>query len=479
MRYEVSGRGTEEQPIKILSVTELNRMISLFLSQPSLQSLRVRGQVSGFRPASSGHWYFDLKDENGTCIPCCIWSSTVRARGYQAPRNGAQITLRGKVSFYEAGGRVSFVADSMETSGLGLLWLEYEQLKRKLQSEGLFDQERKRPIPFYPRKIALVTSLSGEVVHDVCKIARERNPMIPICVVPIPVQGDAAVPQIVRGLQTAAHLPDVDLIITGRGGGSLEDLWCFNDERVARAIAASPVPVITAIGHQPDHTIADDVADMSASTPSNAAELAIQDRSLLLGKLHALQSEMYKTQQQLLTLKSLQLADIRQRLSDRAPSHVLELHLQQVQLLENKLHAVMARRFDTLQMELAERENHLEKLAREKVDSSAQSLKNVSSHLSKNAPDAKIAGMEKALIVYQNQMISKIDRIVQTCQVKLSGLTARIDAMNPGSVLRRGYAMVTDPEGHVLTSSTEARGLVTIHFADGQVDAQTLPVSGA
>lgn len=262
----------------ILDVSGLNEYVSQILRSDSLlRSVRIRGEVSGFKAYPSGHWYFTLKDER--CRISCVMFRSSAIRMTFRPHEGDFVILHGAVRLYEEGGGYQFVADSMRPEGIGTLYQRFEKLKAKLQQEGLFDQERKRMLPVRPKRIAVVTSEAGAVLHDICKVSKARDPGVPLVLIPVAVQGDGAAAQVARGIRLAGQLPNVDVIITGRGGGSMEDLWAFNEEVVARAIADSPVPVISAVGHETDFTIADFVADVRASTPSNAAELAVPDRS--------------------------------------------------------------------------------------------------------------------------------------------------------------------------------------------------------
>lgn len=253
------------------TVTDLNRYVRQQLEADfRLQEVRVRGEVSGFRPYPSGHWYFSLKDANAQ-VNCVMWRSRVNQQRY-TPRDGDAVEVIGAVTLYEARGQYQLDVTSLQPQGEGALYREFVQLKARLEAEGLFDSARKRPLPARPRRIGLVTSPAGAALRDMLNILRRRLPLAEVILAPTLVQGPEAPAQIVAALQALAQLAP-DVIVLARGGGSLEDLWAFNDERVARALAAMPVPTISGVGHETDFTIADFVADVRAPTPSAAAEL--------------------------------------------------------------------------------------------------------------------------------------------------------------------------------------------------------------
>ncbi|HEX7593763.1 MAG TPA: exodeoxyribonuclease VII large subunit, partial [Anaerolineae bacterium] len=258
-----------------LSVAQLVRQIKdVVESDEVLRDVWVRGEVSNFIQAASGHLYFTLKDRDAG-IKCVMWR-TDAARVFKLPANGDAIDVHGRVSMYEARGDVQLYVDEIKLAGAGALWQEFERLRARLDAEGLFAAEHKRALPQFPRTIGVVTSREGAVFHDICNVLRRRYPLVEILLAPTLVQGESAAPKIVGAIETINQF-DIDLLVVARGGGSIEDLWAFNDERVARAIYASRVPVISAVGHETDFTIADFVADVRAPTPSAAAELAVPD----------------------------------------------------------------------------------------------------------------------------------------------------------------------------------------------------------
>ena len=275
---------TLSEPYTVSQLTgHIRRLIE---DEPALSDLWVEGEVSNFSRASSGHCYFTLKDA-GAQIGCVMWRNVARRQDYM-PVGGDLVLAHGRVGVYEAGGRYQFYVDRLQPAGVGDLYRQFELLKARLEAEGLFAPERKRPLPRFPRCIGLVTSPAAAALRDIINVLGRRYPLAEVLLAPTPVQGDAAPPRIVAALEALNAHADVDVIIVARGGGSLEDLWAFNDERVARAVAASRVPVICGVGHETDFSLADFSADVRAPTPSAAAELVAPDRAELRAQVAAL-----------------------------------------------------------------------------------------------------------------------------------------------------------------------------------------------
>jgi exodeoxyribonuclease VII large subunit len=267
-----SQRPAAEAP-KHLTVSELTAKIKGVV-EPAFPQIWVQGEISNYRPAASGHIYFSLKDSGATIAAAAFgWGGRSRSKGGFEPRDGMQVLCRGRVSIYAPRGSYQLTVEQMEPLGAGALQLAFEQLKGRLAAEGLFDAARKRPLPAFPRRIAIVTSPSGAAIRDMLTVLARRAPQVSVLVVPAIVQGDGAPAQLVRGLEAANRLRLGDVVVLARGGGSIEDLWCFNDEGLARAIARSELPVVSAVGHEIDFTISDFVSDLRAPTPSAAAEV--------------------------------------------------------------------------------------------------------------------------------------------------------------------------------------------------------------
>ncbi len=280
MAYNTAARLAERFP-GALTVTQLNEFMKRMIdATPQLTDLYVKGEISNFKNHyATGHWYFTLKDEESQLAAVMFRSSAARMKF--VPENGMKVTVRGRISAYVRNGSYQLYADAIEPEGVGALWIAYEQLKNRLESEGLFDPARKRPPPKIPTRIGIITSPTGAAVRDMINVTGRRFPCASVTLWPSLVQGTEAPAQLVEGLRYFNETKSVDVIIIGRGGGSLEDLWAFNDERVARAVAASGIPVISAVGHETDYTICDFAADVRAPTPSAAAELAVPDGEVL------------------------------------------------------------------------------------------------------------------------------------------------------------------------------------------------------
>lgn len=314
--------------MKLLAVGELVTFLRRLLeSEPTLQDLWVRGEVSNLTTSSAGHTYFTLKDAQGQ-LRCVMFRGRY---GAQLLAHGALVSAHGAIKVYEVRGEIQFYVDMVQPEGLGLLHLEYERLKARLQEEGLFDPAHKRPLPRFPQHIGIVTSPTGAVLHDMVHVLERRYPLVEVVFAPTPVQGDGAADGVVAALHALWEEPAIDVIIVARGGGSLEELWAFNEEKVVRAIYNSPVPVITGIGHDTDFTLSDIVADYRAPTPSAAAEVAVPERTELLKRLDTSQRRARAALDGLVAQRRGQLQAAARRLLGLAPDlasrrhHLLEV----------------------------------------------------------------------------------------------------------------------------------------------------------
>jgi exodeoxyribonuclease VII large subunit len=318
----------------IYTVARLNSEARMLL-EAGLPALWVEGEISNFACPASGHWYFTLKDRDAQ-IRCAMFRARNSQVGFR-PRDGQQMMVRGKVSLYEPRGDYQLIAEAMEDAGEGALRREFEKLKARLQTEGLFDPALKRPLPAMPRRIAVVTSHTGAAVRDVLHILARRFPPAEVLVFATPVQGAAATPSIVAALDAASARGDCDVIILARGGGSIEDLWCFNDERVARAIRRSAIPVVTGIGHEIDFTIADFAADVRAPTPSGAAELVVPDRGTLLAAVRGFAGRLQQAVQRQLRNAAQRHEQLLARLQRAHPGSRLQQQVQRLDDLDLRL----------------------------------------------------------------------------------------------------------------------------------------------
>ena len=303
-------QGSLLQPA-VVSVSELNRRVRALLEN-QFETLWVTGEMSNVKAASSGHWYFCLKDA-GAAVDCAMFRSRAQFLDFR-PENGMQVEVRARVTLYEPRGSYQLVVEEVRKAGLGALFEAFERLKAKLQAEGLFDPDRKRPLPAFPRAIGLVTSPQAAALRDMLTILRRRAPMTPVVLYPAKVQGDGAAAEIARAIRVAGERAECDVLIVGRGGGSLEDLWAFNEEVVARAIAASPLPVVSGVGHETDFSIADFVADLRAPTPTAAAAAASPDRAALLEEVGQLRRRLARDLRRIVETRQQRLDHLSRRL---------------------------------------------------------------------------------------------------------------------------------------------------------------------
>ena len=409
-----------------ISVTELNRIIGEALKkEPRIRYVTVTAEVTSFNHhLASGHWYFSLKDESSTIA--CVMFRQNNLRAELKPKNGDAVTVAGHVEMFGRDGRVQLYVTEMRAAGAGDLHQRFEMLKQKLAAEGLFDMGRKRVLPQIPRKVALVTSDSGKALEDVLKVSGQRCPWIPIVLVPSGVQGSAAAGEIVEALKKAASIPGVDVIILTRGGGSEEDLWCFNEENVARAVAASSVPVVTGVGHEPDVTIVDFVADVRASTPSNAAEIVFPDRQELISRARLARAELNRVMTGEVNQAMLQIHEAKNRLVRLSPERMLHQTAEKTVQFRQRLDQMIG---TLVQYESVE----------------IQSLK---------------------MILHYG-----INQRMNRSESELTQNRTRLEADSPLRVLERGYALVYDMNGRVLSGATSAKQInrMNIRFSDGTV----------
>ena len=320
----------------VLSITQLNEYIRGRMdSDPLLAQVAVRGEISNYKLYPSGHHYFTLKDE-GSALKCVMFKGNAMRLRFR-PENGMKIIAMGKVSVYPRDGAYQLYCTAMTMDGVGDLYAAFEQLKKKLAAQGLFDPAHKKPLPRYPGTIGIITSSAGAAVHDMLRILRKRYPLSRVRLLPVRVQGAEAPGEIAAAIGYANHYHLADLLIVGRGGGSIEDLWAFNDEQVAYAIYHSEIPVISAVGHEPDVTISDYVADLRAATPSNAAELAVPDQDALRQSLDAMANAMASSLNRQVKAARQHLMVLSASKALQSPTGYLEQRNQSVELLKNRL----------------------------------------------------------------------------------------------------------------------------------------------
>lgn len=408
-----------------LTVTQITEQIKDLL-EGEFFDVWVQGEISNFKAHSSGHWYLTLKDAQSQlqCVCFKMQNRLIRFR----PEDGLEVYARGRVSVYEKRGEYRLLISYLEPVGVGSLQLAFEQLKARLEAEGLFDPSHKRPLPLVPRRVGVVTSPTGAAVRDLLRVLKRRNSGVDVLIAPARVQGEGAAEEIARAIRLLSGREDIDVLMVARGGGSIEDLWAFNEEVVARAIFESRVPVISAIGHETDFTIADFVADVRAATPSAAAEIVAARKDELLQRFATLEQQMIRASRYLIVAArdriSLLLA---RRGFDRAIS-LLREHLQRVDELEHRLEMCLTRRLTAARDRLA---SALRRFA-------ALRLRE------------RIAQARGQLEVWSGQLRFLVQRVCDRARQDLALAAGQLEMLSPVAVLNRGYGIVSDTEGNIV-----------------------------
>ena len=416
----------------IYTVSQLNAEVRDTLESAFPRSVWVEGELSNVARPASGHMYFTLKDSQAQ-VRCAMFRGRNSVLGF-VPTNGTQVLLRARVSLYDGRGEYQLVVDFMEEAGDGALRRAFEQLKQKLDAEGLFDPARKRPLPALPRAIGVVTSPTGAAIRDILSVLRRRFPAMPLIIYPVPVQGEGAAVQIAAAIRLANARKDADVLLVARGGGSLEDLWAFNEEVVARAIAASELPVITGIGHEIDFTIADFCADMRAPTPSAAAELLTPDQNEWRQQMLRFAQRLRLRQRELMSRWQQQLAWLSKRLAQQHPRQRVLQRMQRIDELEQRLHRAQRAQVRVLQ----------------------QRIVTASARLHRHAPDHLLTRLaERHAYLYQRLRNSMLQRLARERQ-QLSAVSRTLDTVSPLATLSRGYSVLTrSADGTVITAADQ------------------------
>ena len=406
---------------EIWSISELNTEVRGLL-EDHFPSLWITGEISNFARPGSGHLYFSLKDDRAE-VRCAMFRGQNRLLKF-APGNGDQVIVRARVTVYEPRGSYQLIVEHMEPAGEGLLLRKLEELKSRLRAEGLFDDAHKQPLPPLPRRIGVVTSPTGAAIRDILQILGRRFPAVPVVVYPVQVQGDRAQHEIARAIETAADRGECDLLIVGRGGGSLEDLWAFNEERVARAIFACPIPIVSAVGHEVDFTIADFVADLRAPTPSGAAELVVPDARQWLQALEAGEQRMKNAIGRSVDTRRLQLTQLAGRIGRRHPGLILQQHAQRLDELTQRMGQSLRRRLD------------LDRLR----------LDNIERRIRAAAPSRNVDRHRQRLDHLHMRLTAATRKQLAEVGGRVALLAAALDGVSPLKTLERGYAVVSDAE---------------------------------
>jgi len=414
----------------IYSVSQLNSEVR-HLIEKNFSSVWVQGEISNLARPASGHIYFSLKDPSAQ-IRCAMFRMSNRLLNFK-PQDGMQVLVRANVSLYETRGDYQLIVDHMEESGYGLLQRKFEELKVKLAEQGLFDVEHKQEIPAFPSRIGVITSPSGAAIRDVLSVLKRRFPAIPILIYPIPVQGEEAPPKIVNMIKKANQRQDCDVIILTRGGGSLEDLWAFNDERVAHAIHDCKIPIVCGVGHEVDVTIADFVADVRAPTPSAAAELVSPNRDEWLLRVTRLKAQLLNEQIQRLTQAQQKLTWLTKRIQ----------HPQQ--------------RIQRIAQRLDELEQRLTHLLRLQQHTRSNRLTNLIHRLQQSSPVQRLQKLSYQRQALEQRMQIAINNRLVARKYQLTTLSRALDAVNPLSTLGRGYAIVRKTDGSIVRDANSLK----------------------
>ncbi len=415
---------------QIFTVTRLNSAVRMILEQ-DLGLVWLTGELSNLAMPSSGHWYFSLKDISAQ-VRCAMFKGNNRRVPFR-PQDGMQVLVQARVSLYEPRGDYQLIIESMQPAGDGMLALRFEELKRRLGAEGLFDEGRKRPLPREPRAVGLVTSATGAALHDMLTVLGRRAPDLPVFIYPTQVQGSAAIGQIVAAIALANRRAEVDVLIVGRGGGSLEDLWCFNEEAVARAIAHSAIPVVSAVGHEVDVTISDFAADLRAPTPSAAAELVAPDRSARAQRLVHLKQRLVQAISRRQTAARHGFALLQKRLDHQDPKRRLEQQSQRLDELSGRLQQLL-----NLRLHQGERR-----------------LANLELRLQARSPEKLLAAGKRRHQLAQERLHTLMNKRQDLAAHRLAMLSARLDGISPLATLGRGYSITRTPNGEVISRAAQ------------------------
>jgi exodeoxyribonuclease VII large subunit len=434
---------------KVWSVSEITLHIRDLL-EGAFHDIWVEGEISNCREAQSGHLYFTLKDAKAQ-IRCACFRNNLRLLKFR-PEDGLRVTVRGSVSVYEQRGEYQIYVEHVEPVGLGELQLAFEQLKQRLGEEGLFDAARKKPLPLLPLRIGLVTSPSGAAVRDVLRVLRRRFPNVRVLLYPVRVQGEGAAGEIVEAVRYFNRVRGADVLILARGGGSLEDLWAFNEESVARAIAASQIPIITGVGHETDFTIADFVADVRAPTPSAAAEIVVRTRQEFDRHIAQLAQQLGQRMRYLLSEWKHALRDLAAHEAFRVPERLLRQRRQQV---------------DELAGQLGE-------LLKARIEASRRRLTAAQTRIASFDLRVRLATLRGRLGQGAGELETRIDRLLAAKRRALERRMLQLDERSPLRVLERGYAIVYDAGGNVVRAAEQVAigDDISVQLAKGRLGAE-------
>lgn len=434
-----------------LTVEALTKYIKRkFDFDPHLQNIYVKGEISNFKRHTSGHMYFTLKDKKAR-IAAVMFASSARNLRFE-PEDGMTVLLHGEVTVYEPSGQYQIYVKGMEPEGIGALYLAYEQLKEKLEQEGLFKLEHKRPLPPYPETVGVITSRTGAAIRDIITTIKRRYPIAKIMIYPALVQGTQAAPSIVQAIETANERQEADVLIVGRGGGSIEDLWAFNEEIVARAIFSSKIPIISAVGHETDTTIADFVADMRAPTPTGAAELAVPNIKDLFEKILNQKVRITRATKEKLTFYKERLNRLQRSYAFRYPE---KLYAQKAEHLDRTI-------------------NEANRLMNQKILDANQSLIHLEQRLKGQQPETQL-NLSKQKI---DALYKRLNRVITTTVNQKSQVFAKqlstLNALSPLKIMERGYSIAYNKEQKIIKSIEDVKvgETITVTLKDGHLEGK-------
>ena len=435
----------------IYQVSELNQKARMLL-EGEFVNIWISGEISNLVKASSGHWYFSLKDKRAQIKSAMFKGNNRSVRA--VVENGTQVLVRGRISLYEPRGDFQFIAEVMEPAGEGLLKQQFEQLKQQLTQMGLFDQDVKRPIPISPKRVGIVTSPTGAAVHDILTVLKRRSPQTEVIVYPTMVQGEQAAENIIWAINAANYRNEVDVLIVGRGGGSLEDMWCFNDEALAHTIYNSALPIISAVGHEVDVSISDFVADLRAPTPSAAAEIVSTDNSELVNKTTQLYSRLLMAYTNVHKNRKAHFSQLNKTLSLLHPSHKIRLAQQQTDELNLRLNG----------------------LIKQTVAQKQQRSVVAKEMLLANTPKHQLQLAQNKQTQLSHELHASFNNHFSNLQQRFAKNIEKLQIVSPLATLQRGYAIATTDTGKVVTQKEQVNldDKLNIKVADGDISVKVV-----
>jgi exodeoxyribonuclease VII large subunit len=436
---------------KYLTVTALTRYLKRKMdTDPHLRNVWLRGEISNFKQHSRGHMYMTIKDEQAR-MQSVMFAGNNRSLKFR-PENGMNVLIKGEISVYEAHGQYQLYIQDMEPDGIGALYLAYEQLKEKLSKQGYFNPEYKKALPLFPERIGIITSPTGAAVRDIITTIKRRYPIAALTVIPVLVQGPNAAKSVVEAIETANNRLSLDVLIVGRGGGSIEELWCFNEEIVAEAIFKSKTPIISAVGHETDTTISDFVADLRAPTPTAAGEIAVQSQDELFESIRKSRKTVQRELERLLTIHQKQLKQLKQSYAFRYPEQLIKQKEQALDTAVDSLTKGLSYQVRTLQ----------------------ERYRNLHNRIALQHPNEKINRAGDRLIEMKKRQNASMSQILKRKTTEWSSLIDKLTLLTPLETMKRGFALPYSSKGELIKSvkDVEKKDYIEVTLADGKLNCQ-------